>query len=125
VKTRADRERQVVSGRGVLFDGDGRRQISLVAKLAAHGKLADGEVAEEKGATRAQVALAWVLAQGPWIVPIPGTTKIARMEENAGAAEITLTPADLARIEGAMAQIEVKGDRYFPDSPLMKLIDPA
>jgi len=84
-----------------------------------------GEVAEEKGATRAQVALAWVLAQGPWIVPIPGTTKIARMEENAGAAEITLTPADLARIEGAMAQIEVKGDRYFPDSPLMKLIDPA
>jgi len=82
-----------------------------------------GTVAEQTGATRAQIALAWVLAQRPWIVPIPGTTKAARMEENAGAADITLTPADLAAIDASLAAIEVKGGRYFPDSPLASLVD--
>ena len=67
-------------------------------------------VAERKGATPAQVALAWVLAQKPWIVPIPGTTKLHRLEENIAATGVELTPGDLREIENA--QIEAKGDRY-------------
>ncbi len=71
-----------------------------------------GEIAKKKNATRAQIALAWLLAQKPWIVPIPGTTKLARLEENAGAAAVELTPGDLEEIEDAAAKIEVQGDRY-------------
>ncbi|HTR07494.1 MAG TPA: aldo/keto reductase [Paraburkholderia sp.] len=71
-----------------------------------------GRIAEGKGATRAQIALAWLLAQKPWIVPIPGTTKLSRLEENVGAADIELTADDLAAIEAALAQIQVVGDRY-------------
>ena len=67
-------------------------------------------IAERKGATPAQVALAWVLAQKPWIVPIPGTTKLHRLEENIAAAEVELTADDLREIEEA--QIEAQGDRY-------------
>jgi aryl-alcohol dehydrogenase-like predicted oxidoreductase len=71
-----------------------------------------GEIAEGKGATRAQIAIAWLLAQKPWIVPIPGTTKLHRLEENMGAAEIALNAADLAAIEAALAEITVVGERY-------------
>ncbi len=69
-------------------------------------------IAAAKGATNAQVALAWLLAQRPWIAPIPGTTKLHRLEENLGAAAIELSAADLAEIEKAVAGIEVQGARY-------------
>ncbi|MFL6500758.1 MAG: aldo/keto reductase [Candidatus Udaeobacter sp.] len=71
-----------------------------------------GEIAKRKKATPAQIALAWLLAQKPWIVPIPGTTKLQRLEENVGAVEIELTPDDLGEIESAASQIEVQGARY-------------
>ena len=71
-----------------------------------------GEIAKRKNATPAQIALAWLLAQKPWIVPIPGTTKLKRMQENVGAAEIELTRDDLREIESAASQIEVQGARY-------------
>src|SRR6184192_2795635 len=71
-----------------------------------------GQIAAPKKATPAQVALAWLLAQKPWIVPIPGTTKLARLEENIGAAAIELTPDDLRGIENAASQITVQGARY-------------
>jgi aryl-alcohol dehydrogenase-like predicted oxidoreductase len=71
-----------------------------------------GEIAKRKKATAAQIALAWLLAQKPWIVPIPGTTKLKRLEENVGAAEIELTPDDLGGIETAASQIKVQGARY-------------
>jgi len=71
-----------------------------------------GTIASEKGVTRAQIALAWLLAQKPWIVPIPGTTKLHRLQENIGAAAVELTPADLDTIETAMGNIEVQGARY-------------
>jgi aryl-alcohol dehydrogenase-like predicted oxidoreductase len=69
-------------------------------------------IGEKKHATPAQIALAWLLAQKPWIVPIPGTTKLHRLEENIGAAAIELTPDDLREIESASAQITVQGARY-------------
>jgi aryl-alcohol dehydrogenase-like predicted oxidoreductase len=70
------------------------------------------KIAERKTATPAQIALAWLLAQKPWIVPIPGTTKLHRMEENIKAAEIELTPDDLREIDSAASKITVQGDRY-------------
>ncbi|HUI98495.1 MAG TPA: aldo/keto reductase [Xanthobacteraceae bacterium] len=75
--------------------------VDLLAKIGAR-----------KQATPAQIALAWLLARKPWIVPIPGTTKLGRLVENIGAAAITLTPDDLRQIEAAAAQIPVQGDRY-------------
>jgi aryl-alcohol dehydrogenase-like predicted oxidoreductase len=69
-------------------------------------------IAKDKNATPAQIALAWLLAQKPWIVPIPGTTKLARLEENIGAAEVTLTPTDLEEIDRAVSAIPVQGERY-------------
>ena len=69
-------------------------------------------LAAEKKATAAQIALAWVLAQKPWIVPIPGTTKLGRLEENIGATQVELTPEDLREIESAAAQIDIQGARY-------------
>ena len=72
-------------------------------------------IADEKRATPAQIALAWLLAQEPWIVPIPGTTKLARLEENIGAAEVQLTAGDLARISNALAAIDIEGERYPPE----------
>lgn len=83
------------------------------ARIANQG-LVDllGAMAKRKGATAAQIALAWLLAQKPWIVPIPGTTKLARLEENIGAAAIALTPDDLREIEDAAAGIAVAGARY-------------
>jgi aryl-alcohol dehydrogenase-like predicted oxidoreductase len=69
-------------------------------------------IAAQKRATPAQIALAWLLYQKPWIVPIPGTTKLHRLEENLGAASVELTPDDLLEIEEAVAKITVRGDRY-------------
>ncbi|MCA8298676.1 aldo/keto reductase [Burkholderia sp. AU30198] len=71
-----------------------------------------GRIATDKGATRAQIALAWLLARQPWIVPIPGTTKLHRLDENVGAAEVVLTDDDLAAIETALQQIRIVGERY-------------
>jgi len=75
------------------------------------------KIAEQKGATPAQIALAWLLAQKPWIVPIPGTTKLHRLEENIGAAAIELTPDDLHEIENAASKISVQGAR-LPEAVL-------
>jgi aryl-alcohol dehydrogenase-like predicted oxidoreductase len=71
-----------------------------------------GRIAERKQATKAQIAIAWLLAQKPWIVPIPGTTKLHRLEENLGAASVELTADDLREIEVALSQIPVHGARY-------------
>jgi aryl-alcohol dehydrogenase-like predicted oxidoreductase len=80
----------------------------------ANQKLVDvlSGIARQKGATNAQIALAWLLAQKPWIVPIPGTTKLHRLEENLGAAAVELSAHDLSEIENAVAGIEVQGARY-------------
>jgi aryl-alcohol dehydrogenase-like predicted oxidoreductase len=80
-----------------------------------------GAVAARKDATPAQVALAWLLAQRPWIVPIPGTRNVSRLAENVGASEVELTGDDLAEIDHAAAEIEVQGDRY--PAHLQRLID--
>ena len=69
-------------------------------------------IGDEKGASPAQIALAWLLAQKPWIVPIPGTTKLSRIDQNIGTSGIALKPADLARIDQAVSQITVRGGRY-------------
>ncbi|MBT1712363.1 aldo/keto reductase [Fulvivirgaceae bacterium PWU5] len=87
------------------FDEENRKaNQAVVAKIA--------EFAERKGATSAQMALAWVLAQKPWIVPIPGTKKIHRLQENIKAEQITLTPEDLKDIEIMFSDIQVQGARY-------------
>jgi aryl-alcohol dehydrogenase-like predicted oxidoreductase len=72
-------------------------------------------IASRKKVTPAQLALAWLLAQKPWIVPIPGTTKLHRLEENTGAANVSLSPADLAEIEAAVKAVPVQGERYSAD----------
>jgi aryl-alcohol dehydrogenase-like predicted oxidoreductase len=72
-------------------------------------------VGTRHGATPAQVALAWLLSRKPWVAPIPGTTKLARMEENLGAANLVLTPVDLAEIEKVSEEIRIIGERY-PES---------
>src|SRR5450755_3721811 len=79
-----------------------------------------GAIAERKKATPAQIALAWVLAQKPWIVPIPGTTKLHRLDENIGALSVELTPDDLREIDTAAAKITIQGERY-PEK-LMKTV---
>jgi len=86
------------------------------ANLAANFALVEQlkGIAADKGATPAQIALAWLLAQKPWIVPIPGTTKLHRLEENLGGAEIELTAAELRAIEDRLGDIELTGDRYAP-----------
>jgi aryl-alcohol dehydrogenase-like predicted oxidoreductase len=87
------------------FDAEAREaNLDLIAQI--------GEIAESKQATNAQIALAWLLAQKPWIVPIPGTTKLHRLEENVGGADVKLTPEDLQKIESALDRIEIKGERY-------------
>jgi len=80
----------------------------------ANQKLVDvlGEIADAKGVTRAQIALAWLLAQKPWIVPIPGTTRLHRLQENVGAANVELSEADLRNIADALSEIEIQGARY-------------
>lgn len=78
------------------------------------------EVAAGKNATPAQIALAWVLAQKPWIVPIPGTRKLGRLEENLGAADVKLTPEELRDLNDALSKIEISGDRYPSGSDYAK-----
>jgi aryl-alcohol dehydrogenase-like predicted oxidoreductase len=82
--------------------------------LKANQALIDllGTMGKRKNATPAQIALAWLLAQKPWMVPIPGTTKLPRLEENIGAVEVELTKDDLREIESAAAKITVHGARY-------------
>jgi aryl-alcohol dehydrogenase-like predicted oxidoreductase len=82
--------------------------------LKANQALIDllASIGERKKATPAQIALAWLLAQKPWIVPIPGTTKLHRLDENIGALSVELTPADLGDIESAASKITVQGARY-------------
>lgn len=87
------------------FDPENRKANQTVVDVL-------GEIAARKNATRAQIALTWLLAQKPWIVPIPGTTKLHRLEENAGAAAVELTADDLHSIENAISGIEVQGARY-------------
>jgi aryl-alcohol dehydrogenase-like predicted oxidoreductase len=87
-----------------------RAVIDLLEKIGAH--TCPGGRCQGKSATPAQIALAWLLAQKPWIVPIPGSRKLERLDENLGAANIKLTASDLADIKHAMAQIKVVGDRY-------------
>jgi aryl-alcohol dehydrogenase-like predicted oxidoreductase len=87
------------------FTADARKANQAVVDLLA-------AIAERKKATPAQIALAWLLAQKPWIVPIPGTTKLTRVEENIGAAAMALTPDDLREIDLAASQITVQGERY-------------
>lgn len=94
------------------FSPENRRANQAVVDLLAR-------IAAEKRATPAQVALAWLLAQKPWIVPIPGTTKLHRLEENLGAASLELTPDDLRAIEDAAASITVQGARYSEASQRM------
>jgi aryl-alcohol dehydrogenase-like predicted oxidoreductase len=93
------------------------------AARAANQALVDllGRVAESKSATQAQVALAWLLAQKPWIVPIPGTRRLARLEENLGAADVDLTADDLAAIGAAADEITVVGERY--PAAMQQMID--
>ena len=80
-----------------------------------------GRIANRKGATHAQVALAWLLAQKPWIVPIPGTTKLARLEENIGAASLSLSAQELRQLSDALAPGKVAGDRYSKE--MMAMVD--
>ena len=94
------------------FSAENRRANQALVELVA-------AVATRKRSTPARVALAWVLAQKPWIVPIPGTTKLARVEENVGAADIELTADDLREIDAAASRIEVQGARYGEASQRM------
>ena len=87
------------------FSSEARKANQAVVDLL-------GAIAARMKATPAQVALAWLLAQKPWIVPIPGTTKLHRLEENLGAASVELTPDDLSDINAAAAKITVQGARY-------------
>lgn len=99
-----------------LGEGDFRSRLPRFTPeaMAKNQALVDllKSVAEAKGATPAQIALAWLLAQKPWIVPIPGTTKLPRLEENLGAASVELTAADLAEIRKALSEIDIEGERY-------------
>ncbi len=99
-----------------LGDGDFRRMLPRFTPEAmqANQALVDllKDMAAQKNATPAQIALAWLLAQKPWIVPIPGTTKLHRLEENLGAVDVTLTAKDLASIEETAARIHIEGERY-------------
>ncbi|AUY41431.1 aldo/keto reductase [Leclercia adecarboxylata] len=102
---------------GTTFDSsDFRNQVPRFSEAArqANQQLVEvvQQLAAEQGATPAQVALAWLLAKAPWIVPIPGTTKMHRLEENLGAAGVTLSPEALNHINQTLANIDVVGDRY-------------
>jgi aryl-alcohol dehydrogenase-like predicted oxidoreductase len=122
-------------GRGVLTgqvtattefgEGDIRASLPRFEREALEANLAlvdlVTKVAERKNATVGQVALAWLLAQKPWIVPIPGTRRLERLDENLGSAELELTPDDLAELDDATVSVQVEGDRY-PEA-LLRMID--
>jgi aryl-alcohol dehydrogenase-like predicted oxidoreductase len=94
------------------FDADARKANQALVDLL-------GDIAARKNATVAQIALAWLLAQKPWIVPIPGTRRLERLEENIGAADVELTTDDLAEIDGATAQVDIQGARYSEQAESM------
>ena len=104
-------------------DGDFRRNLPRfqAGALDQNFALVDllAEIAKDKGATPAQIALAWLLARKPWIVPIPGTTKLHRLEENLGGADVTLSAADIERIESSAAAIPIVGERSSPEMEAM------
>jgi aryl-alcohol dehydrogenase-like predicted oxidoreductase len=102
---------------GTEFDKSDFRNI--VPRFRAENRKANqalvdliSKFAQQRKATPAQIALAWLLAQKPWIVPIPGTTKLRRLEENLGAVDIELTPEDVRQLESAASKIPVQGARY-------------
>jgi aryl-alcohol dehydrogenase-like predicted oxidoreductase len=94
------------------FDADARKANQVLVELL-------GAIAARKNATLAQIALAWLLAQRPWVVPIPGTRRLERLDENIGAAEVELTSDDLTEIDAATAQVEIQGGRYSEQAESM------
>ena len=91
------------------FSADARKANQQLVDVIVH-------FAEQKNATPAQIALSWVLAQKPWIVPIPGTTKLNRLEENLGAADVELSSEDLVKLDRLTAEVKVQGARYSEGS---------
>ena len=106
-------------------EGDIRTSLPRFEQKALQANLAlvdlVTEVAQRKNATIGQVALAWLLAQKPWIVPIPGTRRLERLDENLGSADLRLTHADLKELDRASASVQVQGDRY-PEA-MQRMID--
>ena len=106
-----------------LAENDFRRNVPRFSPEAMQKNMAFVDllkrVAQEKGATAAQIALAWLLAQRPYIVPIPGTTKLHRLEENVDAVKVQLLPADLREIDESASHIQAEGDRYAPPQMAM------
>jgi aryl-alcohol dehydrogenase-like predicted oxidoreductase len=105
-----------IDGATKFGEGDFRAVVPRfeAENLKANMALVDrvGELAKQHGVTNAQIALAWLLAQKPWIVPIPGTTKLHRLEENVGGASVTLSADDLRDMDAALSRIELVGERY-------------
>jgi len=101
-----------IRSRSPRFTSEARKANQVVVDLLAR-------IGKEKGATPAQIALAWLLAQKPWIVPIPGSRKLVRLDENMGALSVELTPKDLQEIDSAFSKITVQGDRYTPEDNKM------
>jgi aryl-alcohol dehydrogenase-like predicted oxidoreductase len=107
-----------MSAETTFSDRDARRAMPRFAPeaMAKNQAMVDllKRLGADKGGSPAQIALAWLLARKSWIAPIPGSTKLRRLEENLGAAKLALSPADMAEIETAAAAIQVEGDRYPP-----------
>lgn len=101
-----------IRSRSPQFTPEARKANRVVIDLL-------GKIAEQKKATPAQIALAWLLAQKPWIVPIPGSRKLERLDENIGSVAVELTPDDLREIENVISQITVQGNRYTEDQERM------
>ena len=108
-----------INSNTLFGDDDFRRTVPRFSQqaIAANQQLVRllDDIATGKGATSAQIALAWLLAQKPWIAPIPGTTKLPRLEENLGATEVVLSHEDLQQLTQALAKIDVVGERYSPE----------
>ena len=106
-KIREDTKFDATDFRNIVprFTPENRKANQAVVELL-------GKIARKKRATPAQIALAWLLAQKPWIVPIPGTTKLSRLDENIGSVSIKLSADDLREIDSAASTIAVQGDRY-------------
>jgi aryl-alcohol dehydrogenase-like predicted oxidoreductase len=105
-----------IDERTTFDSGDNRNQLPRFTVEARRANQALVErlrtIGERKGATPAQLALAWLLARAPWIVPIPGTTKLRRLQENLRAAAVELTSGDLAEIDSVASEVSIVGDRY-------------
>ncbi|SHN38692.1 aldo/keto reductase [Chitinophaga sp. CF418] len=109
----------LIIGRGVAAGKSSTDFRNIVPRFSEENRKANQvlvdllkDIAAEKEASPAQIALAWLLAQKPWIVPIPGTTKLSRLQENIGAVSVELSQDDLQAIENAAAKIKVQGERY-------------